>query len=109
MTDYGINQDGDGNIVGLWFAPERAIQDEHVYINLTPAEIMALSFDRSELQLILEALRTALDFASPGIFATQGADQAAMTAVYRRYGDLSNLVEKVAASISTGEPNAPSS
>jgi hypothetical protein len=101
MTTFGINQDGDGNVVGLWFDPERAVHDEHIYVTLTPGELMSLVFDNDELAMLAESLRTAIGLAAPGIYATQGADPATMTRVYRHYGDLCNLEERVAAAIRT--------
>lgn len=35
----GINTDGEGNFVGLWFNPDRVETDGLVYVRLTTAEL----------------------------------------------------------------------
>lgn len=42
-ADFGINFDGDGEYVGLWFDPARVRVDEFAYVSITVEELTALA------------------------------------------------------------------
>ncbi len=43
-NDSGVNIDGDGNVVGLWFKPEDVEIDENAYIWLPADELRRLAY-----------------------------------------------------------------
>lgn len=40
---FGVNIDGDGEQVGLWFDRDRVDEDGFVYVSLTEAELQRLA------------------------------------------------------------------
>jgi hypothetical protein len=39
----GVNINGDGEVVGLWFDPNIVIVDGHAYISLSPDEMLTFA------------------------------------------------------------------
>lgn len=43
MPDFGININGEGEPVGLWFDPMKVLTDGHAYVNMSISELQLLT------------------------------------------------------------------
>lgn len=101
MAAFGLNENGDGEPVGLWFEPERVRHDEHVYVDLTPDELDTLQQQLGGLPLSL-GMRLASLVVHAGELNVDGDANAARTDI----AAIKGLVEdtEVVAWLATFDP-----